>query len=131
MWPAKLPNEDASLYDTCVSMCGLMEEIGVAIDGGKDSLSMASKATDSKVGFYSLSSFHSFFKMSHFHHQGNSCFVKCPGTLVVSGYAVCDDVTQKVTPDLKGNGNSSVLLIDVGQGKSRFPYFFFLSFSLH
>ena len=49
MWPAKLPHEDASLYDTCVSMCGLMEEVGVAIDGGKDSLSMASKGTDSKV----------------------------------------------------------------------------------
>ena len=57
MWPAKLPGEGASLYDTCKAMCSVMSELGVAIDGGKDSLSMAArvgtgtvKAPGMKVG---------------------------------------------------------------------------------
>ena len=43
MWAAKLPGEGAALYDACTAMCTVMSELGVAIDGGKDSLSMAAR----------------------------------------------------------------------------------------
>ena len=56
-------------------MCELMKEIGVAIDGGKDSLSMAARV------------------------EGET--VKSPGSLVVSAYVTVPDVAKKVTPELK------------------------------
>ena len=43
MWPAKLPGEGAALFDACAAMCDAMKELGIAIDGGKDSLSMAAR----------------------------------------------------------------------------------------
>lgn len=43
MWAAKLPGEGAALFDACKAMCALMSELGIAIDGGKDSLSMAAR----------------------------------------------------------------------------------------
>ena len=49
MWPAKLPGEGALLYDTCSAMCEVMRELGVAIDGGKDSLSMAARVGEETV----------------------------------------------------------------------------------
>ena len=67
MWPAKMPGEGAALYDACRAMCDVMTQLGVAIDGGKDSLSMAAR-----VG---------------------SETVKAPGDLVVSVYAGCPDIT--------------------------------------
>lgn len=43
MWAAKLPGEGATLYDACTAMCKVMSELGIAVDGGKDSLSMAAR----------------------------------------------------------------------------------------
>lgn len=43
MWAAKLPGEGAALYDACTAMCKVMSELGLAVDGGKDSLSMAAR----------------------------------------------------------------------------------------
>lgn len=43
MWAAKLPGEGACLWDACKAMCDVMGQLGVAIDGGKDSLSMAAR----------------------------------------------------------------------------------------
>lgn len=43
MWPAKLPGEGAALAEACSAMCSVMGELGVAVDGGKDSLSMAAR----------------------------------------------------------------------------------------
>jgi phosphoribosylformylglycinamidine synthase len=43
MWAAKLPGEGALLYDACVAMCDLMGRLGIAVDGGKDSLSMTAR----------------------------------------------------------------------------------------
>lgn len=82
MWPAKLPGEGAALYDACEAMCDVMSHLGIAVDGGKDSLSMAARV-------------------------GNKT-VKAPGSLVISVYAACPDVRATVTPDLKlpdGRGN--------------------------
>lgn len=75
MWAAKLAGEGAKMYDACVAMCGLMTELNIAVDGGKDSLSMAARV-DGKT-------------------------IKSPGTLVISTYVQCPDIRVKVTPDLK------------------------------
>jgi len=96
MWPAKLPGEGAALYEACVAMCSLMKELGIAIDGGKDSLSMATR-----VG---------------------KDVVKAPGTLVVSCYAPCLDIRRVITPDLKAPAagrQSYLLFVDLSHGKSR------------
>ena len=84
MWAAKLRGEGAKLYDACEAMCNTLSKLGIAIDGGKDSLSMAAR-----VG---------------------SDVVKAPGALVLSVYVPCPDVRKTVTPDLKLNDEESVLL---------------------
>lgn len=43
MWAAKLPGEGAKMYEACKSMCNIMSELNIAVDGGKDSLSMAAR----------------------------------------------------------------------------------------
>lgn len=43
MWAAKLPGEGAGLADACEAMVTVMAALGVAVDGGKDSLSMAAR----------------------------------------------------------------------------------------
>jgi phosphoribosylformylglycinamidine synthase len=45
--------------------------------------------------------------------------VKSPGTLVISAYATCPDITGTVTPDLKSPGTSKLLFIDLGMGNNR------------
>ncbi|XP_047128981.1 phosphoribosylformylglycinamidine synthase isoform X1 [Hydra vulgaris] len=84
MWPAKLPGEGSRIYEACEAMCDMLSSLGVAVDGGKDSLSMAARV-ESKV-------------------------VKAPGSLVVSLYAPCPDVRKKVTPDFKVSGNEILFL---------------------
>jgi len=93
MWAAKLPGEGARLYDAAVALRDIMLELGIAIDGGKDSLSMAAKV--------------------------ESEIVKSPGTLVISAYATCPDITKVITPDIKQPGKSKLLFIDLGNGKNR------------
>ncbi|PIO56519.1 hypothetical protein TELCIR_22081, partial [Teladorsagia circumcincta] len=68
--------------------------VGCAIDGGKDSLSMAAKVGDE--------------------------LVKAPGTLVLSAYAPCPDVTKVLTPDFKGPkaGTDCTKIIYVRMGSS-------------
>jgi len=43
MWAAKLPGEGAKLYDAAVALSDILIKLGIAIDGGKDSLSMATQ----------------------------------------------------------------------------------------
>ena len=43
MWPGKRGVEGAQLFDTCSAMCNIMEKLGIAVDGGKDSLSMSAR----------------------------------------------------------------------------------------
>ena len=50
--------------------------------------------------------------------------VKAPGTLVVSGYCSTDDITKKVTPDLKGPSAgfaSSLIVVDISKVSSAIP----------
>lgn len=98
MWAPKLPGEGADLYDAAVAMRDLMIELGIAIDGGKDSLSMAARVTDP---------------------SGDTETVKSPGTLVISAYAPCPEITKVATPDIKRPGSSKLLLIDLGGGRDR------------
>jgi phosphoribosylformylglycinamidine synthase len=98
MWAAKLPGEGAALHDAAVAMRDLMLELGIAVDGGKDSLSMAAHAPGK---------------------GGEEETVKAPGALVISAYATCPDVTQTVTPDLKLPGDGRLLYVDLGGGQKR------------
>ncbi|XP_057696031.1 phosphoribosylformylglycinamidine synthase isoform X2 [Corythoichthys intestinalis] len=84
MWAAKLPGEGALLWESCRAMCKVMGELGVAVDGGKDSLSMAARVAKETV--------------------------KAPGALVISAYAVCPDISATVTPDLEDPDGKGVLL---------------------
>jgi phosphoribosylformylglycinamidine synthase len=93
MWAPKLPGEGAALFDAVKGMCDAMVAIGMAVDGGKDSLSMATMVGDEMV--------------------------KSPRQLVISAYAAMSDITKVVTPDLKQAGSSSLLLVDLANGKTR------------
>ncbi len=93
MWAAKLPGEGANLYDAAKAMSEIMIDLGIAIDGGKDSLSMAAKVGKE--------------------------IVKSPSQLVVSAYAPVPDINKIITPDIKMPGQSSLWLIDLGQGHHR------------
>lgn len=75
MYAAKMGGEGAAMYDAAIATKEAMIELGIAIDGGKDSLSMAAKAAGETV--------------------------MAPGNLVFSTYVTCPDVTLTVTPDLK------------------------------
>ena len=98
MWAPKLPGEGANLYDAAIAMRDMMLELGIAVDGGKDSLSMAAKVV---------------------HPSGEVETVKSPGTLVISAYATCPDITKVVTPDIKRPDKSRLIYIDLGNGKNR------------
>ncbi|HMK50424.1 MAG TPA: phosphoribosylformylglycinamidine synthase, partial [Thermodesulfovibrionales bacterium] len=98
MWAAKLPGEGARLYDAALALRDILLELGVAIDGGKDSLSMAAKV---------------------FGPAGDAETVKSPGALVISAYATCPDITKVMTPDLKDPGQTRLIYIDLGSGKNR------------
>ncbi len=98
MWAAKLPGEGARLYDAAVAVSDIMTKLGIAIDGGKDSLSMAAQVRDA---------------------SGKTETVKAPGTLVISAYAPCPDITEVITPDIKRPGQSRLLYIDLGRGEDR------------
>ncbi len=99
MWAAKVDDEGARLYEAVLALGKFLEDLdGPAIDGGKDSLSMAAKVN---------------------HPDGFSETVKAPGTLVMSAYAAMPDIRLKVTPDLKKPGQSKLMLIDLAEGKQR------------
>jgi len=93
MWPAKMPGEGALMYDAAVSMRDAMISLGIAPDGGKDSLSMAA-TIDGEL-------------------------VKAPGELVILGYASMPDITKVLTPDIKAPGESCLGLIDLGLRENR------------
>jgi phosphoribosylformylglycinamidine synthase len=93
MWAAKTQGEGATLRDAAVALRDLMINLGIAADGGKDSLSMAARVRDEVV--------------------------KAPGQVVVSAYASIPDVTRVVTPDIKRPGESRLMLVDLVPGKNR------------
>ncbi|CAD5113783.1 DgyrCDS2951 [Dimorphilus gyrociliatus] len=92
MWPAKIEGEGSKLVKACKAMCECMKQLGIAVDGGKDSLSMAARVQNDTV--------------------------ISPGTLVISNYVSCSDITLTVTPDLKCS-NGVIFYVPLSPGKSR------------
>ncbi len=97
MLAAKIPGQGAWLFDAAKALAQFCIDLGIAPDGGKDSLSMAVKTTDIEY---------------------RPKTVKSPSTLVFSAYAPMNDVDCKVTPELKKAGNRLVLG-DISNGKCR------------
>ena len=91
--------EDAALYDT-VEAVGMefCPRLGVSIPVGKDSLSMRAAWRDSR---------------------GREHSIAAPLSLVVSAFAPVADIRATVTPDLKPEADSRLLLIDLGRGRNR------------
>lgn len=94
---ASEPGEGARLYEASEALNALLDDLGISINGGKDSMSMAAKVA----------------------RENSKQMVKTPGTLVVTAYAACPDITRIVTPDLKQPGRSRVMFVDLSGGKSR------------
>jgi len=97
MHAAKMGQEGSAMYLAAEALSACMIALGVAVDGGKDSLSMAAVAGGETV--------------------------MAPGQIVVSAYAPCPDVTVAVQPDLKGKtasgGSTVVVHADAGLGRRR------------
>jgi phosphoribosylformylglycinamidine synthase len=93
MWAPKLPGEGAALYQAVVAMRDLMTQLGIAVDGGKDSLSMATRIGDE--------------------------IVKSPRQLVISAYTTMPDINKVVTPDIKNPGHSQLIFIEISKDKAR------------
>ena len=92
MWAPKLPGEGAAINEAAKAMRDAMIATGMAVDGGKDSLSMATVIGEETV--------------------------KSPRQLVISAYAATKDIKKVITPDIKKPG-SVLLLIDLAPDKSR------------
>jgi phosphoribosylformylglycinamidine synthase len=94
MYAAKLAGEGAKMWDACVALKDALVSLGVGIDGGKDSLSMAAKVGDEVV--------------------------KAPGELSLTCYVTCPNIRLSVTPDLKADSSSRLLFVPCGdQSKAR------------
>lgn len=52
MYAAKMGSEGAAMYDAAVALRDAMLELEVAVDGGKDSLSMAAAAGEPACSFF-------------------------------------------------------------------------------
>lgn len=91
--------EDARLYDTVQAVgMELCPELGITIPVGKDSMSMKTRWTD----------------------NGQEKSVTSPLSLVISAFAPVQDIRQTLTPELRlDQGNTDLILIDLGHGKNR------------
>ncbi|WP_418320461.1 phosphoribosylformylglycinamidine synthase [Piscinibacter sakaiensis] len=91
------PGEDAALYDTVKAVgLELCPALGISVPVGKDSLSMRTRWSEA----------------------GEDKQVTAPVSLIVTAFATLADVRPTLTPQLRG-GDSTLLLIDLGQGRKR------------
>ncbi|GAL21688.1 phosphoribosylformylglycinamidine synthase synthetase subunit and glutamine amidotransferase subunit [Vibrio maritimus] len=99
MSPAGHPGEDAGLYEA-VKAVGeeLCPALGLTIPVGKDSMSMKTK----------------------WNENGEDKEVTSPLSLVITAFGRVEDVRKTVTPQLRTDkGESSLILVDLGNGKNR------------
>ncbi|MBI5436652.1 MAG: phosphoribosylformylglycinamidine synthase, partial [Nitrosomonadales bacterium] len=90
--------EDAALFDTVRAIgMELCPQLGIGIPVGKDSMSMKTVWQDD---------------------QENKA-VTAPLSLIVTAFAPCVDAQHTLTPQLAADLDSTLLLIDLGQGKKR------------
>ncbi|MCI5146910.1 MAG: phosphoribosylformylglycinamidine synthase, partial [Candidatus Electrothrix sp. AR3] len=92
MWAPKLAGEGAAMNDAARAMRDAMIATGMAVDGGKDSLSMATMVGEETV--------------------------KSPRQLVISAYGAMSDIHKTITPDIKELG-SALLFLNLTPGKTR------------
>ncbi|HEY8048903.1 MAG TPA: phosphoribosylformylglycinamidine synthase [Ramlibacter sp.] len=86
--------EDAALYETVRAVgMELCPQLGISIPVGKDSLSMRTQWGGSKV--------------------------TSPISLIVSAFATLEDVRGTLTPQLASEGDTTLVLVDLGKGRSR------------
>ena len=93
------PGEDAALFDTVETIgMELCPALGLAIPVGKDSLSMKTV----------------------WESDGIEHAVTSPLSLIISAFAPVTDVRKTLTPALRNDqGESALILVDLGQGKHR------------
>ncbi|MEP6997021.1 MAG: phosphoribosylformylglycinamidine synthase [Betaproteobacteria bacterium] len=98
MAPAGHPGEDAALYDTVRAVAlELCPALGISIPVGKDSMSMRTAWRDGDV----------------------DKAVTAPVSLIVSAFAAIADARRALTPQLRSDVASVVLLVDLGNGQNR------------
>ncbi|RQW26036.1 phosphoribosylformylglycinamidine synthase [Rhodobacteraceae bacterium CH30] len=91
------PGEDANLYRTVEAVSNMCQQVGVSIPVGKDSLSMKTVWSDA---------------------EGKKS-VTAPLSLVVSAFSPVEDVRKTVTPEIKADKDTDIILIDLGYGRCR------------
>lgn len=92
------PGEDAALFDTVRAIgMELCPQLGISIPVGKDSMSMRTV----------------------WQEGSNRKEVTAPLSLIVTAFAPCADVRRTLTPQLKVDLDTVLLLIDLGEGKCR------------
>jgi phosphoribosylformylglycinamidine synthase len=92
------PGEDAALYDTVRAVAlELCPALGISIPVGKDSMSMRAAWRDG----------------------GSDKAVTAPVSLIVSAFAAITDARLVLTPQLRLDVPSVLLLIDLGNGRNR------------
>jgi len=74
----------------------LCPDLNISIPVGKDSMSMQTQWND-----------------------GTEKNVKSPLSVVISAFSECYDVTKTLTPQITQSSNTSLILIDLGNGKNR------------
>ncbi len=90
--------EDAALFDAVRAVAlELCPALGVSIPVGKDSLSMKTVWEES----------------------GSRREMTAPVSLIVSAFAPVADVRRTLTPELRAEPDTELLLLDLGQGKNR------------
>lgn len=97
MAAADKPGDDAALYDAVSAVSDLCAELGIAIPVGKDSLSM-------RAGWS---------------QDGEEREVASPVSLIVTAFAPVLDATAVLTPQLRADPDTELLLIDLGGGRNR------------
>jgi phosphoribosylformylglycinamidine synthase len=100
------PGEDAALYDTVKAVgMALCPALGISIPVGKDSLSMRTQWHVPKGDSGT---------------EGVTRQVTSPVSLIITAFASLPDVRGTLTPQLDAQeGDTSLLLIDLGQGRNR------------
>lgn len=99
MAPAGHPGEDAGLYEAVKAVgMELCPELGICIPVGKDSMSMKTVWSE----------------------NGVDKSVTAPLSLIISAFGPVADIRKTLTPELKtDNGDSDLILIDLGKGANR------------
>ncbi|TAK75598.1 MAG: phosphoribosylformylglycinamidine synthase, partial [Aquabacterium sp.] len=92
------PGEDAALYDTVKAVgMELCPALGISVPVGKDSLSMRTRWSEG----------------------GEGKQVTAPVSLIVTAFATLEDIRGALTPQLRAEGDTTLILIDLGRGRNR------------